>query len=235
MTDSTASEGCLYVVATPIGNRGDFTPRAAEIMAACDCIAAEEPRKVLRLFTGTLKLSAPVVALHEHNESELAEQLVKRIANGEQIALVAEAGTPLISDPGFRLVRACRQRGLRVTPIPGPCAATTALSAAGLPSDGFLFLGFLPPKSAARRRTFKEYSYFPYTLILYESTHRIEKFLNDLVDILGADRVICVARELTKLHETIHTGPAGAVRERVVAGSTKGEFVVLIAKQDFML
>ena len=165
----------------------------------------------------------------------MATELANRIEAGEDIALIADAGTPAISDPGFRLVRECHKRGVKVTTAPGVSAVITALSLSGLPSDGFLYVGFLAPKSAARKRFFEAQSAFDYTIIIYESCHRIGKFLNDLVETLGPDRCISVCRELTKLHETVHTGPAGEVRDRVAKGSQKGEFVILIAKDGFQL
>ena len=165
----------------------------------------------------------------------MAVELADRIASGEQIALISDAGMPAISDPGFRLVRECRKRGLSVSSAPGVTAATTALALSGLPSDGFLYVGFLPPKSAARKRFFESKQDFEYTIIVYESCHRIGKFLNKLVDVLGEERCISVGRELTKLHETVHSGPAAEVRDRVAKGSQKGEFVVCIAKTGFEL
>ena len=165
----------------------------------------------------------------------MAAELADRLEAGENIVLIADAGTPAISDPGFRLVRECRRRGLSVTTTPGACAAISALSVSGLPSDCFLFVGFLAPKSSARRQFFETNRDCNYTIIVYESCHRIEKFLNDLVDTLGPERCICVCRELTKLHETAYTGLAGEVREKVLAGSQKGEFVVCIAKEGFRL
>ena len=228
-------QGVLYVIATPIGNRGDFSPRAVETLRSCDLIAVEDTRKVRRLLDPHGSFSAPLQAYHEHNELALAPRLADRIAAGQRVALLSEAGTPAVSDPGFRLVRECRRRGLPVSPIPGPSAAVAALSVSGLPSDGFLFLGFLPPKGAARRRIFEQYRDFPHTLIFYESTHRILKFLDDVVAVLGEDRILCVAREITKQYETILTGPAQDLANTFNSQSTKGEFVVLIAKAGFAL
>jgi len=148
---------------------------------------------------------------------------------------VSDAGTPGLSDPGFRVVRACRRRGLPVVPVPGPSALVTVLSAAGLPTNGFLFTGFLPPKSAARRAFLEKYRDFGYTLAFYESCHRIDKFAAEMVAVLGPDRIVCIAREVTKLHETFLVGAAGDVEARLLKGSLKGEFVVLIAPADFRL
>lgn len=229
-----AEPGRLQVVATPIGNRGDLSDRARQALASADAIACEDTRISRRLFEEGAKLP-PLLAYHEHNEAELAPQLADRIQNGDTIALISDAGTPAISDPGFRLVRECRKRGLPVEPIPGPNAAIAALSASGLPTDQFLFVGFLPPKSAARKRFLVENRDHPATLVCYESTHRLLKFLHEIVDDLGPDRCICVARELTKLHEAIHTGPAAEVLALVSAGSIKGEAVVCIAKDGYEL
>lgn len=227
--------GTLTLIAVPIGNLGDISKRAIETLCKASCIACEDTRVTGKLLS-KLEIEKPeLLSYRDENEKFLASQLADRIAAGENIALVADAGTPAISDPGFRLVRECRKRGLRVSTTPGPSAVITALSISGLPSDGFFYAGFLAPKSAARRRFFAEYQDFGYTTVLYESCHRIGKFLNDLVDTLGADRCISVCRELTKLHETVHTGPAAEVRDRVAKGSQKGEFVVLIAKAGFEL
>src|SRR6185369_3153266 len=154
---------------------------------------------------------------------------------GKSLAVVSDAGTPGLSDPGFRLVRACRRRGLPVVPVPGPSALTAVLSASGLPTNAFFFAGFLPPKSAARLAFLEKHRDFPHMLALYESCHRIEKFADEIVATLGPARVVCLAREVTKLHETFLVGPAADVRARLAAGSRKGEFTVLIAPADFVL
>ena len=233
---TTPRTGCLTLVATPIGNLGDMPTRANEALQAADCIACEDTRVTGKLLSKLGIESRPeLLSYRNENEQALAEPLTARIADGQQIALVADAGTPAISDPGFRLVRACRKNGLKVTAIPGPCAAVTALALSGLPSDGFLFVGFLPPKRAARIRFFEAHQDFGYTLILYESCHRISKCLDDLIEILGPSRSISVSRELTKLHETVHSGPATEVRERVAQASQKGEFVISIAKKNYAL
>ncbi|MGB0184764.1 MAG: 16S rRNA (cytidine(1402)-2'-O)-methyltransferase [Opitutales bacterium] len=231
-----SNPGCLILVATPIGNLGDISTRAQEALSQADCIACEDTRVTGKLLAKLGIDSKPeLLSYRNENEKNLAQPLAERIAGGQKIVLVADAGTPAISDPGFRLVRACRQLGLPVTAVPGPCAAVTALALSGLPSDGFLFVGFLPPKRAARLRFFNEYQDFEYTIILYESCHRIAKCMDDLVETLGADRAISVGRELTKLHETVHSGPASEVRERVAQASQKGEFVITIAKNGYIL
>jgi 16S rRNA (cytidine1402-2'-O)-methyltransferase len=226
--------GHLYVVATPIGNLADLTERARAILGAVDLIACEDTRTTGALLT-RLGLRRELVAYHEHNETEMAEHLSDQLAAGKSIAVVSDAGTPALSDPGFRLVRACRRRGLPVVPVPGASALTAVLSAAGLPTNGFLFVGFLPPKSAARIAFLEKYRAFDYTLALYESCHRIDKAVDEIVATLGAARVICVAKEVTKLHETFLVGPAAEVQARLAKTSLKGEFVLLIAPEDFQL
>jgi 16S rRNA (cytidine1402-2'-O)-methyltransferase len=226
--------GHLYVVATPIGNLADLTDRARAILGTVDLVACEDTRTTGAMLS-RLGLRRDLVAYHEHNELEVAEKLAEQIASGKSVAVVSDAGTPALSDPGFRLVRACRRRGLPVVPVPGPSALTAVLSVSGLPTNGFLFVGFLPAKSAARITFFEKYRDFDYTLALYESCHRIAKAVDELVATLGPDRVICVAKEVTKLHETFLIGPAGTVQTRLATTSLKGEFVLLIAPADFVL
>jgi 16S rRNA (cytidine1402-2'-O)-methyltransferase len=224
----------LYVVATPIGNLGDLSTRALEILNNCDLIACEDTRtsgKLLKHYA----VKKPLISYHEHNELHQASLLAVKIEAGSSIALISDAGTPAVSDPGFRLVRECRKRNLTVSPIPGPSAVIAALSVSGLPSDSFTYVGFLPTKSAARKRFFESINDSSRSQVVFESNHRILKFLENFLEILGPDRVICVARELTKLHETIFTGPASEVIESVKQRSTKGEFVVVIAPRKFEL
>jgi 16S rRNA (cytidine1402-2'-O)-methyltransferase len=230
----TPQPGHLYVVATPIGNLADLTERARAILGAVDLVACEDTRTTGALLT-RLGLHRPLVAYHEHNETEAAEKLAAELAAGKSLALVSDAGTPALSDPGFRLVRACRRRGLPVVPVPGASALTAVLSASGLPTNGFLFVGFLPPKSAARIAFFEKYRAFDYTLALYESCHRIDKAIGELVATLGPERVVCVAKEVTKLHETFFVGRAVEVQARLAQASLKGEFVLLVAPSDFEL
>ncbi|MBP7483422.1 MAG: 16S rRNA (cytidine(1402)-2'-O)-methyltransferase, partial [Lacunisphaera sp.] len=215
--------GHLYVVATPIGNLADLTDRARAILGAVDVVACEDTRTTGAMLT-RLGLHRDLTAYHDHNEAEVADRLAEQIAAGKSVAVVSDAGTPGLSDPGFRIVRACRRRGLPVVPIPGASALVAVLSASGLPTNGFLFVGFLPPKSAARIAFLQKHRDFDYTLALYESCHRIDKFAAEIVDVLGADRVICIAKEVTKLHETFLTGLAGDVQARLLKGSLKGEF-----------
>ena len=236
MSDSLSKAGQLTLVGAPIGNLGDISSRAIEALRSADVIACEDTRVTGKLLSKLgIEKKAPFISYREENEKQLAHTIAERVAAGEQIVLISDAGMPAVSDPGFRLVRECRRRGLQVTAAPGLTAATTALALSGLPSDGFLYIGFLPPKSAARKRFFEAKAQFEYTIILYESCHRIGKFMNDLVEVLGPDRCVSVARELTKLHESIHTGPAGQVRKKVAAASQKGEFVICIAKEGFIL
>lgn len=227
--------GTLYVVATPIGNLRDTSPRCREILAEVSLIACEDTR-VTGSLLAHLGIPKPrLVSYRDENELARTGELLEEIMGGSHVAIVSDAGTPTVSDPGFRIVRACRKANLDVIPIPGPSAALAALSASGLPSDRFLFVGFLPPKAAARKRFLQEHASFPSTLIVYESVHRIGKFLTEIVEELGPDRTISVARELTKKFESSLTGTAAAVKERIESGARKGEFVVLIAPREFAL
>lgn len=230
----TPQPGHLYVVATPIGNLADLTERARAILGAVDLIACEDTRTTGAMLT-RFGLHRPLVAYHEHNETVAAVQLADQIAAGKSVAVVSDAGTPGLSDPGFRIVRECRRRGLPVVPVPGPSALIAVLSASGLPTNGFLFVGFLPAKTAARTGFFSQYRDFDHTLALYESCHRIDKAITDVVATLGDDRVICVAKEVTKLHEAFFVGRAAEVQARLAKASLKGEFVLLVAPKDFVL
>jgi 16S rRNA (cytidine1402-2'-O)-methyltransferase len=222
------------VVATPIGNLSDLTERARAILGAVDAVACEDTRTTGALLN-RLGIARPLITYHEHNEREAAEAIATLLSEGKSVALASDAGTPGISDPGFRLVRACRRRSLPVIPVPGANAAVAALSASGLPTNGFLFVGFLPPKTSARTAFFEERRGFPYTLALYESCHRIDKAVADIVAVLGPARVVCVAKEVTKLHETFIVGRADEVAARLGKTSLKGEFVVLIAPDGYEL
>ena len=224
-----AGSGTLHVVATPIGNLGDLSPRALETLKRVDAICAEDTRHTRQLLAH-FGLERPLLALHEHNEGDAAAPLVARLLAGDSLALVSDAGTPLVSDPGFRLVRAARAAGVRVSPVPGPSALVAALSAAGLPSDRFVFEGFLPAKAKARREHLQALAAEPRTMIFYESSHRIEETLADMAIAFGDERPAVVARELTKLFETVLDGGlAGLVRRvREDANQRKGEFVVLV-------
>lgn len=226
---SPAAGGTLYVVATPIGNLADMVPRATETLQQVDLIAAEDTRHSKRLLEH-FHISTPMVAYHDHNEAQSLPSLLQRLGKGESIALISDAGTPLISDPGYRLVRAARDAGFRVCPIPGPCALIAALSAAGLPSDRFAFEGFLPVKSGARRKLLEGLAAEERTLIFYEAPHRIAAALADVVHALGAEREVVVARELTKTFETVLSGSAGVLAQQVEEdpNQQRGEIVLLI-------
>jgi 16S rRNA (cytidine1402-2'-O)-methyltransferase len=219
----------LHVVATPIGNIGDLSPRALETLKSVAAICAEDTRHTRQLLA-RYGVEKPLVALHEHNEEVVSERLVARLLAGESLALVSDAGTPLVSDPGFRLVRAARAAGVRVSPLPGPCAFIAALSVAGLPSDRFVFEGFLPSKAGARRERLQQLAAEPRTLAFYESAHRIEQALADMAAAFGDDRPAVLAREMTKLFETVLDGTLGELAARVAVDpdQRKGEFVVLV-------
>ncbi|MGH8129581.1 MAG: 16S rRNA (cytidine(1402)-2'-O)-methyltransferase [Steroidobacteraceae bacterium] len=224
-----AQAGVLYVVATPIGNMGDISARAREILASVSAVAAEDTRHS-GLLLRELGLKRPLVSLHEHNERARAAELVARLRAGDSIALVSDAGTPLVSDPGYQLLRAALDAGIVVTPLPGPCAAIAALSAAGLPNDRFCFEGFLPARAAARRRRLAELAVETRTLVLYEAPHRIADCLEDLAAACGQTRRACVARELTKHFETFYRGNLGelALRAKSDQDMRRGESVVLV-------
>ncbi|WP_448243304.1 16S rRNA (cytidine(1402)-2'-O)-methyltransferase [Pseudoxanthomonas mexicana] len=221
--------GTLFIVATPIGNLGDLTPRALEVLRSVAAICAEDTRRSGQLLAH-FGVSTPLVALHEHNEDALAQRVVDRLLAGESLALVSDAGTPLVSDPGFRLVRAARAAGVRVSPLPGACAAIAALSVAGLPSDRFAFEGFLPAKASARRDQLQRLAGETRTLVFYESSHRIAESLADMRAAFGADRPAVLARELTKLFETVLDGTLADLQARVDVDENqrKGEFVVMV-------
>ncbi|GAB3025771.1 16S rRNA (cytidine(1402)-2'-O)-methyltransferase [Oleiagrimonas citrea] len=222
--------GTLHVVATPIGNREDISARAVEVLRSVALIAAEDTRHSKPLMTH-LGVDTPLKALHEHNEDGIAQALVERLLQGEDVALISDAGTPLVSDPGYRLVRAARAAGIRVSPVPGACAAIAALSAAGLPSDRFVFEGFLPAKRGARRTRLAELASETRTLIFYESPHRVAETLADMRDAFGEAREAVLARELTKLFETVLGQPLAELAERVAsdADQQRGECVLLVA------
>lgn len=225
---STAA-ATLYVVATPIGNLGDLSPRAQEVLRSVAAICAEDTRHTGQLLAH-FGISKPLVALHDHNEEAMAERVVARLLGGESLAVVSDAGTPLVSDPGFRLVRAARVAGVKVSPIPGACAAIAALSVAGLPSDRFVFEGFLPAKGAARRERLNKLAAETGTLVFYESSHRIAESLADMAAAFGGERPAVVARELTKLFETVLDGSLEQLLAKVLADDNqrKGEFVVMV-------
>lgn len=221
--------GTLYVVATPIGNLADLSPRAQAVLAQVDLIAAEDTRHSRKLLDH-FGIATTMTAYHEHNEREKAEPLLAMLREGRNIALISDAGTPLVSDPGFGLVRQARAAQIAVVPIPGPCAAITALSAAGLPSDRFAFEGFPPVKQAARRAFFEDRRAEARTLIFYETPHRIVDSLQDMAAVFGAEREVVFARELTKQFETMRAGTLDELAAWVAgdANQQRGEIVVLV-------
>lgn len=217
------------MVATPIGNLQDISPRALDSLARADAIAAEDTRVTARLLEH-YHLRARLIAVHEHNERQSADRIVEELARGKTIALVTDAGTPGISDPGALVVAKARAAGFRVIPVPGPNAAVTALSAAGLRDGPFLFVGFLPPKSAARRNALADLKSLPHTLVFYEAPHRIAECVEDLAAALGAERELVIARELTKMFEEIHRCRLGDAVEwlRGSPDRRRGEFVLIV-------
>ena len=223
------NSGTLYVVATPIGNLGDMSRRAIEVLKQVEVIAAEDTRHSSHLLHH-FGISTPMVSLHEHNEKVVSDELVRRLQQGESMALISDAGTPLVSDPGYHLIRKAGDAGIKTIPVPGACAAITALSASGLPSDRFSFEGFLPSKSAARKAVLEKLTQETGTLIFYETPHRIVESLSDMTETIGNEREAVVARELTKKFETIKRAPLAELSTWVKEDKNqqKGEFVILI-------
>lgn len=228
-----AATGRLWVVATPIGHLDDMSARAVEVLKRVERIAAEDTRHSAPLLA-LYGIATPTTALHEHNEREEVERLLARLRAGAELALISDAGTPLISDPGFRLVRAARAAGVTVSPVPGPCAAIAALSVAGLPSDRFVFEGFLPARAAARRERLAELAGEARTLVFYESSHRVRECLDDMAAVFGAARPAVLARELTKLFETVLDGTLAQLQARLAAdpNQERGEFVLLVGGRE---
>ena len=222
--------GTLYIVATPIGNLEDITYRAVRILGEVGLIACEDTRQTRKLLQ-RYTINKPLVSYHEHNEDERSDELIRELQSGKSVALVSDAGTPLIADPGYRLVRKARALGIPVTPIPGPSAAVAALSASGLPTDAFEFQGFFSGKRTQRRRQLEDLRDTQLTQVFYEAPHRILETLDEIAEILGACRPVVLARELTKLHEEFLSGTAAEIREVLSARSAiKGEFTVMIGK-----
>lgn len=220
----------LYVVATPIGNMQDMTLRAIEVLKSVDKIAAEDTRHSKGLLNHFM-INRPMISLHQFNERECLDMLLEHLVDkGETLALICDAGTPLISDPGYHLIKEAKARGVKVVPIPGACAGIAALSVAGLPSDRFVFEGFLPARQEACRARLKELQHEARTLIFYEAPHRLLDALQTMVDVLGADRMAVVARELTKIHESVINAPLGELLQQYAAHPTKqrGEIVILV-------
>lgn len=228
-TPQAAAAGILYVVATPIGNLADMVPRAIETLQTVAIIAAEDTRHSARLLAH-FDIKTPAVAYHDHSDEHRTVQLLARLLAGESVALVSDAGTPLISDPGYRLVRSAREKGIQVVPVPGACAMVAALSAAGLPSDRFAFEGFLPAKEVARRTHLQALINDPRTLVFYEAPHRILETLQDMSAIFGTEREVVIAREITKTFETIKGGTLAEIAAWVEGDTNqqRGEIVVLV-------
>ncbi len=224
-----ATAGVLYVVATPIGNLADMVPRAIETLQTVAVIAAEDTRHSSRLLAH-FDIKTPAVAYHDHSDEQRTEQLLRRLRDGDDVALISDAGTPLISDPGYRLVRAARQQGTQVVPVPGACAAIAALSAAGLPSDRFSFEGFLPAKQVARQSVLRTLQQEARTLIFYEAPHRVLETVQDMATVFGPERELVMARELTKTFETIKSAAAAELAQWIAADAnqTRGEIVLLV-------
>jgi 16S rRNA (cytidine1402-2'-O)-methyltransferase len=229
MTNAAAPRGKLYIVGTPIGNLADLSPRARDVLASVDVIAAEDTRRTQGLLSH-IGAETRVLAYHEHNEERRVPELLERLASGATIALVSDAGTPLISDPGWRLVHAARNAGFEVVPIPGPSAVLAALCAAGLPTDRFVFEGFLPRRTGARAERLQALRRETRTLVIFEAVHRLAVTLAALVERFGAERPAVLARELTKIHENLYSGSLGDLAARL--GNEiplLGEFVLVIA------
>jgi len=222
--------GTLYIVATPIGNLGDLSPRAGDILSRVELIAVEDTRHSARLLD-TAKIRTPLTAFHDHNATTRTREIVKRLEAGDNVALICDAGTPLISDPGYRLVRAAQAAGIAVRTVPGPSAVVAALAVAGLPSDRFAFEGFLPARAAARRKRLAELVHDPRTLVFYEAPHRLGATLADCATAFGGEREAVLARELTKLHETVRRAPLDALVRLVENGEepARGECVILVS------
>ncbi|MCE2027123.1 16S rRNA (cytidine(1402)-2'-O)-methyltransferase [Sessilibacter corallicola] len=226
---TTSSWGQLYIVATPIGNLSDMVPRAIETLQQVSLIAAEDTRHSARLMD-YFQIATPMTAYHDFSDNDKTEKLISSLKAGEDIALISDAGTPLISDPGYRLVQVARSEGIRVVPIPGACALIAALSASGLPTDKFRFEGFLPAKATARVKTLESLKSSDATLVFYEAPHRIVACLSDIAATFGDQREVVVARELTKTYETFLSGTVAEVADKVQEDTNqqKGEFVVMV-------
>jgi 16S rRNA (cytidine1402-2'-O)-methyltransferase len=223
--------GTLYIVATPIGNLEDISARALRILGEVDLIACEDTRQTHKLLD-RYSISKPLVSYHEHNERARSEELVRELAGGKTIALLSDAGTPLIADPGYRLVEAARAQGIAVSPIPGPSALIAALSASGLPTDSFLFCGFLPAKKSQRRKFLEQYRHSSMTVVAYETPHRVVEALEDIAEVLGP-RPVVLARELTKIHEEFLRGTATEIHDALAKRpAVKGEIVLMIGKNE---
>jgi len=232
MTDKSGQEGILYIVGTPIGNLNDLTFRAREILEHVSIVAAEDTRRTRKLLSH-LGIKAGLLSCHKHNERTSAKKIIDCLREGKDVALVTDAGTPVLSDPGAGLVRLAREAGITVVPVPGASAIVAALSVAGMPADSFFFAGFLPNRQAARREAIGQLAKIPHTIVVFEAPHRLLGSLGDILEIMG-DRQTVVARELTKLYETIVSGPVSAIIKQVSGVPLRGEITLVIegAKED---
>jgi 16S rRNA (cytidine1402-2'-O)-methyltransferase len=228
------NQGQLFIVATPIGNLDDITFRAIETLKQCPIIACEDTRVSVNLLK-KFNINAKLIPYHDKNESLQARYLIQKIKEGTRVAVICDAGTPTISDPGFRIVRECKKNNIDVIPIPGPCALMAALSISGLPTHRFLFIGFPGHRESERIKILEQYATVDATLIFYESCHRIEKFLNNIFNAYGPNRVISICKELTKIHEMIITAPMVEIFKSIENLVIKGEFVLLIAPSNYTL
>ena len=224
--------GALYVVATPIGNLADLGLRARHALACCDLIAAEDTRAT-RVLLEAWGVATPLMAAHRHNEAQAAQEIIQRLQQGQRVALVSDAGAPGVSDPGARVVRSVRQAGFRVVPLPGPSAVIAALMASGVTSDenpAFVFAGFVPPKSTARKRWLAQWCALPAPVVMYESPHRLLACISDIEQVCGPERLVTLARELTKRFEQVHTEPVGQMQQWLAADAHRqqGEFVLIV-------
>jgi 16S rRNA (cytidine1402-2'-O)-methyltransferase len=223
--------GTLYLVSTPIGNLEDITLRALRVLEEVALVACEDTRHSARLFDRH-GITTPKTSFHEHNEKDKCQALLQRLLAGDDLALVSDAGTPAISDPGYRLVHAAAEAGVKVVPIPGPSAALAALTVSGISTSGFAFLGFLPPKTAGRKKALEETASLPLALILYEAPHRLEAMLTDMAEVFGPTRQIAVARELTKMHEEVLRGTARDLLEHFQETKPRGEITLVVAPME---
>ncbi len=231
-TSGPETGGVLYVVGTPIGNLADLSPRAREVLGRVDFVAAEDTRRTRRLLSN-IGVQAELISYHEHNESRRTPALLELLAAGRRIALVSDAGMPLVSDPGWMLVRRVLEAGLPVRPVPGPCAVTAALCVSGLPTDRFAFEGFLPRRPGARAARLEALANEPRTLVFFEAVHRVRDTLEALAEHFGDDRPAALARELTKFHEQVYAGTLAAVRDAVGRGVPElGEFVLVVGGRE---
>ncbi len=223
------NQGTLYIVATPIGNRADMGERAISVLKQVNLIAAEDTRHSKNLLQH-FSINSPMQAYHEHNEEQATPKLIQRLLSGDNIALISDAGTPLLSDPGYRLVKAAHDASIKVSPIPGACAAIAALSVSGLATDRFLFAGFSPHKQGARQGFYREFEHQAATLVFYESSHRIVPSVKDMAEVFGHERRVVLAREITKLFETVYSATLGELIEWLQADNNqqKGEFVLVL-------